>query len=182
MRRYTIGRTGCEITLYGDRTSRAHADIEVDGDRITLFDHSSNGTTVNGHLVFNNACPVSRGDVIIFAGQDRLDWGRIEDMSYRQPYDSQPVIQGQTTAPYAVASLVLGILSLVSSYFVLIFAILGLVFGCKGLKIVEEAPNAYKGVGMLRAGKVCSIVALVLWGIIFVIAFIVAGSIAALLS
>ena len=78
------------------------------------------------------------------------------------------------TAPYAVASLVLGICSIVfGCFFVgIICGIVGLVLANKGLSVcgVDAACN---GQGMLKAGKITSIIGIVL-GAIYILYYIVA--------
>lgn len=76
-------------------------------------------------------------------------------------------------APYAVASLVLGICSLVFSWaFVgLVCAIIGLVLANKGLGIYREQPDLYGGVGMLNAGKITSIIGIV-FGAVYIVCVI----------
>lgn len=74
------------------------------------------------------------------------------------------------TAPYAVASMVLGISSLVVSGLgiTLVLGIIGLIFSNKGLAEMNANPGMYTGDGMLRAGKVTSIIGIVLSSIALV--------------
>ncbi|MBO7651548.1 MAG: DUF4190 domain-containing protein [Bacteroidales bacterium] len=67
-------------------------------------------------------------------------------------------------APYAVAALVLGICSIVfGCFFVgLICGIVGLVLAKKGTDAYNAAPDQYTGEGMLKAGKVTSIIGIIL--------------------
>ncbi|MBO4654082.1 MAG: DUF4190 domain-containing protein [Bacteroidales bacterium] len=68
-------------------------------------------------------------------------------------------------APYAISSMIMGIVSLAISSGILvglIFAIIGLVQSKKGMRIFNEDPYRYKGYSMLRAGRTCSIVGVVL--------------------
>jgi len=69
-----------------------------------------------------------------------------------------------TTAPYAVASLVLGISSLVTGCLMigLVLGIVGLVLANKGTKEVVLAPDTYSGTGMLNAGRITSIIGIIL--------------------
>ena len=82
----------------------------------------------------------------------------------------------QTQAPThgpAVASMVLGIISLVLWYLGIITGIIGLALGASSLKHCQ--PNGpKKGRGMAIAGITCSIIALSLW----LIVLIAAGAIA----
>lgn len=84
----------------------------------------------------------------------------------------------KVSAPNSVSSLVLGILSLLTgcSFIGLILGIIGLVLSSKGFKAYQLNPESYNGNGMLKAGKICSIIGIVfgaialLWGIISMIA------------
>ena len=77
-------------------------------------------------------------------------------------------------APNAVASLVLGILSIVTGCFFvgLILGIIGVILASNGTKSYLLDPSAYKNEVMLRAGKVLSIIGIVLSSIHIVIAII----------
>ena len=91
--------------------------------------------------------------------------------------ENQNYQQTQTTAPYAVASLVLGILSLLGGclFVGLVLGIVGLVLGNKGLKCVNANPTQYSGIGMLKSGKITSIIGIVLGGIALVWGIIAAA-------
>lgn len=73
-----------------------------------------------------------------------------------EQYNNQ-IPQQQENAPYSVATLILGILSLVTGclYAGLILGIIGVVLGKKGKKAVAVNPGTYKGTGMLSAGYIC---------------------------
>lgn len=60
---------------------------------------------------------------------------------------------------FAIASLVTGILALITYYGAFVFGILAIVFGAIALKRIRE--NGQKGRGMAIAGLICGIVALV---------------------
>ncbi len=83
-------------------------------------------------------------------------------------------------APYAVAALVLGICSIVfGCYLGIILGIIGLVMAKKGYAAYNEAPEQYAGEGMLKAGKITSIIGIVLGGIgiiYFIIVFALYGA------
>jgi hypothetical protein len=83
----------------------------------------------------------------------------MEEYQHNNPY-AQP----RQTAPNAVASLVLGIASIVVSGvgFTLVLGIIGLVLSNKGLNEYQAHPERYTGDGMLQAGKITSIVGIVL--------------------
>ena len=57
-------------------------------------------------------------------------------------------------APYAIPSMILGILSLVGGGIIL--AIIGLVLANRGFDEIGDRESEYDNVGMLRAGKICS--------------------------
>ncbi|MBO7570726.1 MAG: DUF4190 domain-containing protein [Bacteroidales bacterium] len=67
-------------------------------------------------------------------------------------------------APYAVAALVLGICSIVFGCMIvgLVCGIVGLVLAKKGTEAFNAAPDQYAGDGMLRAGKITSIIGIIL--------------------
>ena len=83
------------------------------------------------------------------------------------------------TAPYAVASLVLGICSLLFAcvFAGFVCAIIGLVLANKGLGYYREQPDLYCGSGMLKAGKVTSILGIIFgafwifWVVVVVLLF-----------
>lgn len=81
MKSYSIGREEtCNITLYdpSNLVSRRHATLNVDGSKMTITDHSSNGTYINGiRITSGTPVPVTRRDVVSFAQTCELDWKRI---------------------------------------------------------------------------------------------------------
>lgn len=79
--------------------------------------------------------------------------------------------QPRQTAPYAVASLVLGIASLVMSGIgiTLVLGIIGLVLSNKGLNEYRAHPEQYTGEGMLQAGKITSIIGIALGAMALVV-------------
>jgi pSer/pThr/pTyr-binding forkhead associated (FHA) protein len=66
----TLGRSHyCTIVLQSARSSREHAAIKVDGERITIADLGSlNGTVVNGHRI-TEAVSLKVGDLITIGSQ-----------------------------------------------------------------------------------------------------------------
>lgn len=80
----------------------------------------------------------------------------------------------QKMAPNAIASLVLGILSILSGCFGigLVLGIIGAVLGSSGMKSYNANPAMYTGVGMLKAGKILSIIGIVFGGINILISLI----------
>lgn len=168
MKTFSVGKVpGNTVYCTEPQISHSHADLIENGDgTYTLLDHSLNGTYVNGMYLHNGSTTVKRGDSIMFAGIHPLSWSLIPDGG-----------GGSGTgklAPYSVASMVLGILSLVSFVFSLPMAIVGLCLGVAGTKRISGHENEYRGVRMLKAGKICSIVALGLIGLGLVI-FIASG-------
>ena len=69
--------------------------------------------------------------------------------------------------PNAVAALVLGILSIITSCYIigLVLGIIGLVLANKGRQAYQETPDAYNGYGMLNAGRIMSIIGICLGGL-----------------
>lgn len=72
-----------------------------------------------------------------------------------------------TTAPFAVAALILGIASLATGclFIGLVLGIVGLVLANKGTAMVRLSSESYGGVGMLKAGRIMSIIGIVLGAI-----------------
>jgi hypothetical protein len=70
--------------------------------------------------------------------------------------------------PNASASLVLGILSVVTGcvFIGLVLGIIGLVIASKDKKMYDENPDAYDGYGSLNAGRILSIIGIVLGGLV----------------
>lgn len=71
------------------------------------------------------------------------------------------------TLPNAVATLVLGICSIVFGcmYVGLVLGIIGLVISGSSVKLYRQNPEQWDGYGMLNAGRVMSIIGVVLAGI-----------------
>lgn len=97
-------------------------------------------------------------------------------------YTPNPTPEGPETNKMSVAALVCGILGIVGSfipvisYFTLILAILGIVFGAKGMKIAKATGQ---GQGLATAGLVLGIIGTA-FGVIGVLCIIcAAGALAA---
>ena len=97
-------------------------------------------------------------------------------------YTPNPTPQGQETNKMSIAALVCGILGIVGSfipvicYFTLVLAILGIVFGSKGMKIAKITGQ---GQGLATAGLVLGIIGTA-FGVIGVLCIIcAAGALAA---
>jgi hypothetical protein len=75
-----------------------------------------------------------------------------------------PPQQGTHVAPNGVAALVLGVLSIITGCYCigLILGIIGLVLASKGMDLFHSNPAAYRAFGLLRAGKICSIIGVIL--------------------
>ena len=81
MKNYSIGRDeGCSILISdpSKMVSRNHATLSVNGTRMTITDHSSNGTYINSiRISTNTPVPVTRKDVVSFANVANLDWTKV---------------------------------------------------------------------------------------------------------
>lgn len=86
-----------------------------------------------------------------------------------------PVVYGQVMAPYgayqpakstngfAIASMVIGIVSSLACYLGIFTGVLGLVLGLVALSQIRAAPERIGGKGMAIAGIVTSTIAIVIW-------------------
>lgn len=93
------------------------------------------------------------------------------------PYNQQQSVfnnynnnfNGNQPLPNATASLVLGILSIVVCYLGFIMGIIGLVLAAKDASLYNSNPQQFsKGsYNNSKAGKICSIVGVCIWGITF---------------
>lgn len=107
---------------------------------------------------------------------DGSQWTR----AYRPGSGQNPASQASTRNQpgyegLAIASMVLGIVSIVIWYFGLVTGIVGLVLGLKALPYCQPQ-GSKRGRGMAKAGIICSIVALSIWGLVIVIALIAAAA------
>ncbi|MCQ2285356.1 MAG: hypothetical protein MJZ76_00575 [Bacteroidales bacterium] len=90
-------------------------------------------------------------------------------------------LENKPNAPYAVASLILGILSLLSGCLIVgfILGLVGLILAKNGMKAYDLNPEAYGGFGILKAGKITSLLGLIfgaIYTLVMIIYAIVAGS------
>ena len=172
MNTLSIGRAPQNNYVINDRTevtSRFHADLFVNGDgTYTLTDHSLHGTTVNGQLLHHSSRQVRYGDSIVFANTAQFDWSRVPIGPGQGPGPGPG--QDKPMAPPAVASMVLGILSLVSWYGGLVLGIVGLCLAANGLNRTKNNRERYRGIKMLKAGLICSIIAVSVYAIILIVA------------
>ena len=91
--------------------------------------------------------------------------------------DNNYSMQPKRMAPYAIAAMVLGIVSLMASALglTLVLGILGLIYSNRGLAECRRNPGMYSGESMLIAGKVTSIIGIVLSciAIVFIVLVII---------
>ena len=76
----TIGRAEtCDIQVPQsyDTVSNEHAEIELRGEQLIFFDHSTNGTIINNQKIHNTNVGIYPGDTILLAGKFPLDWDTI---------------------------------------------------------------------------------------------------------
>lgn len=86
---------------------------------------------------------------------------------YQQPqYQSYAPYPAQKSNGKAIASMVLGIVSLVFYGGGIVTAIIGLILGVQARKEIELSGGQAGGGGMAKAGVIMCIVALALWGIV----------------
>ena len=73
-------------------------------------------------------------------------------------------MENKQTLPNSTATLVLGICSLVLGFFLfgLILGIIGLSISGKSKRLYLQSPNDYSGYGALKAGRVMSLIGVIL--------------------
>lgn len=118
-RKIFIGRnpsSDCVIPQTFNKVSNNHAEIEENNGRLFFIDHSSNGTLINGQLVFNNRVEISEGDDIRLANSYSLTWSEICRFFPKQYEKTYPMMQerggrktqlydsGEKTKPYSLQS------------------------------------------------------------------------------
>lgn len=193
MRKVTIGRSSQNDYVINDKSnmaSRFHADLFDNGDgSYTLTDHSTYGTTVNGYNLHNSSRQVRYGDSIVFANAAQFDWGRVGMPSNVGGNNGNQVVGNgeKTMAPFAVAAMVLGILSIVLPYFSrwtgmisLVLGIIGLSLAAAGLKRTKNNRENYRGIGMLKAGLICSIITVAGFVLVLLLGLIIGASLFAI--
>lgn len=77
MKRITIGRNpSCDISFDNNMVSRNHALLNIyPSGKMEIVSMGTNGTTVNGNKISNGqSYPIKRGDQVIFADSEILDW------------------------------------------------------------------------------------------------------------
>ncbi|MEC0235017.1 DUF4190 domain-containing protein [Paenibacillus kribbensis] len=98
-----------------------------------------------------------------------------ERNDYNVPFNQPPVVP--PTNSKAVASMVLGILSIVIPYLGLIIGIVGIILSSLSLKEINR--HGEQGRGMAIAGLVCSIIGTLIYALIIiflVVVFVIAAS------
>ncbi|MBR5082517.1 MAG: FHA domain-containing protein [Bacteroidales bacterium] len=158
MNTYTIGRRSGKTFCYSNpEVSNDHAEIVENNGNFTLIDHSTNGTLVNGNKVHNSSFPIKRGDMIMFAGREMLNWSMIPEAG--------------TTEPEQSGTNVFAILGFVFAFLV---SPLGLIFSIIGLSKAKKMGGKQKGLAI--AGLIISIISLVVT-LIYII--VIAGMVGA---
>ena len=150
MNTYTIGRRPGKTICYSNpEVSSDHAEIVENNGSYTLIDHSTNGTLVNGNMVHNASFPINRGDIIMFAGREVLNWN---------------MIAGTTAAPAPEPEKKgTNVFAILGFIFAFVLSPLGLVFSIIGLATSGKYGGKLKG--MAIAGLIISIVCLAIVGI-----------------
>ena len=165
MNTYTIGRRpGKNICYSNPEVSNDHAEIVENNGTYTLIDHSTNGTLVNGNRVHNASFPINRGDIIMFAGREVLNWNMIGGGESAPISEPAPVQSGGSN-----------VFAILGFIFAFVFPILGLIFSIIGLSKAKKMGGKQKGLAI--AGLIISIVSIVIT-IIYLAVF--AGTIGAI--
>lgn len=74
MKKVTVGKaTDNDLVIGSPYVSRYHADIIIENSRAVLYDHSTNGTWVNGQKVHNCSCPIGASDQVLLPGNITVD-------------------------------------------------------------------------------------------------------------
>ena len=148
MNTYTIGRRPGKTICYSNpEVSSDHAEIVENNGSYTLIDHSTNGTLVNGNRVHNASFPINRGDIIMFAGREVLNWNMIAGTAAAPA----PEPEKKGTNVFAILGFI----------FAFVLPPLGLVFSIIGLATSGKYGGKLKG--MAIAGLIISIVFIALW-------------------
>ena len=156
MNTYTIGRRPGKTICYSNpEVSNDHAEIVENNGTYTLIDHSTNGTLVNGNRVHNASFPINRGDIIMFAGREVLNWNMIGGGTS----EPAPAAPQQPTGANVFA--ILGFI------FAFVISPLGLIFSIIGLSKAKKMGGKQKGLAI--AGLIISIISIVIWIIYFTV-------------
>ena len=139
MKTYTIGRRPGKTICYSNpEVSSDHAEIVENNGSYSLIDHSTNGTLVNGNRVHNATFPIKRGDIIMFAGREVLNWNMIAP----EKVEEEP----KGTNIFAILGFI----------FAFVLSPLGIVFSALGLGMSKKYGGKQKGLAI--AGLILSII------------------------
>ena len=153
MNTYTIGRRPGKTICYSNpEVSSDHAEIVENNGSYTLIDHSTNGTIVNGNRVHNSSYPINRGDIIMFAGWEVLNWN---------------MISGAPSAPASAPAQSSGpnVFAILGFVFAFVFSPLGIIFSALGLGMSKKYGGKQKGLAV--AGLILSIIFTVILVIVY---------------
>lgn len=160
MNTYTIGRRPGKTICYSNpEVSNDHAEIVENNGTYTLIDHSTNGTLVNGNRVHNASFPINRGDIIMFAGREVLNWNMIGGGTSAPEPASAPAQSGGANV-FAILGFIFA--------FIPALSVLGLVFSIIGLSKAKKMGGKQKGLAI--AGLIISIINIIvciIWVAIF---------------
>lgn len=146
---YTIGKgAGKNIQLSHPESSRDHAEIIEENGNYTLIDHSMNGTMVNGNRVHHSSYPLRRGDSVLFANREMLNWNLITP-PYPQPETSSGA----------------NVFAILGFVFAFLVSPLGIIFSAIGLGMSGKYGGRQKGLAI--AGLILSIIFTVIMVIIY---------------
>ena len=167
MKTYKIGRlTANDICYNHELVSRQHADITfMDDGRILLTDHSKNGTTVNGRSINQTTVEIRRGDNVVFAGVQSLNWEAIQGSSIPTPAPAPIIAAPDDPDPEEEESNGMAVAGFVLSFLI---PVLGLIFSIIGVNYAKNLPT-HKGHGLAVAGIILSCIWLVIGIIISII-------------
>ena len=150
MNTYTIGRRPGKTICYSNpEVSSDHAEIIENNGSYTLIDHSTNGTIVNGNRVHNSSYPINRGDIVMFAGREVLNWNMIAGAA-SAPAPAEEEKKGGTN-----------VFAILGFIFAFVLSPLGLVFSIIGLAMSGKFGGKQKGLAI--AGLIISIVFTAIW-------------------
>ena len=102
----TIGRDELSDIRIDNRlttVSNKHADICQENGNLVFYDHSTNGTTINGNLIHGSSCVLKHGDKILLAGSCLLAWTEIDRFfppRTTKPFNPGEVSDGRRTKPF----------------------------------------------------------------------------------
>lgn len=145
---YTIGKgAGKNVQLSHPESSRDHAEIIEENGNYTLIDHSMNGTVVNGNRVHHSSYPLRRGDNVLFANREMLNWNLI----------GAPVGGGSVSNTSSGAN----VFAILGFIFAFVISPLGIIFSAIGLGTASKYGGRQKGLAV--AGLILSIIFTVLW-------------------